>query len=742
MSLLRLSVARLRMQALKRRGLYGSVNWMAMLGAWAALCVSPAAAATFTWSPDGADGGTGTWDTTLTNWNAGAVAWPTSGTDNDASFAGTAGTVTISGGVTVNDLSFQTDGYTVTGGTMTLNGTTPTIGVTTGTATIGSTMTGSAGMAKTGSGSLVITTNATFTGTATIAGGSVRLQGDGGGAGRFSGISHLEVDNAVLAYASTNSSFFPTTTSVAVRNGGVLDQAVSGAGRFHTMATLTLENGASLTRTGQQDGGGSFRIAGGEDIKIIVLGNTTSVIACGHFALGSTGILREFNVADGAAAIDLDVSAILVNNSNGVLKTGAGTMQFRANNAYTGSTVVQEGRLLVGTGGAIGTSASFTADGGTLSIANNLGNSLNAKALTVQDGGIVSMENTSNNWTQIGGLTLANGGTLSTTGANDANGTFQLRGDVTVSGNTTSTIAASLGLRDDSGTRIFDVADGTAGIDLLVSSFIANGGGGITSGLTKTGAGRMVLSGQNTYTGTTEINAGSLIINGSVGGDVVVAAGATLGGSGVLGRTLSGAGLVSVGNSPGIGTAGAVDPSAGTDWVFEITGTAPVWNSGTSASVNDVLRLTDTTPFLSNLSSGNTVDVLFALSGGSPLVQGDYLGGFFVDNALFDLSAALANGQFRYWVVGEYGSAGDRQVFNVGANGAGVTYSLLAAYDSSLTASYTVTPQTVDFGSGNVTGAVTQFVVVPEPASLGVAAIGIGLAGWARFRRRRVGEVR
>ena len=577
--------------------------------------------------------------------------------------------------------------------------------------------------------------NNAYTGSTVVNEGRL-LVGTGGGIGTSASFT---ADGGTLSIANSASNSL-NAKALTVQNGGVVSME-NTSNNWTQIGALTLVNGGTLSTTGANDANGTFQLRG----DVTVSGNTTSTIAAALGLRGDSGT-RIFDVADGAAGSDLLVSSFIANGAvgitSGLTKTGAGTMELRANNTYTGSTVVNGGQLLVGTGGAIGNSASFTADGGTLSIANNAGNSLNAKALTVQNGGIVSMENTSNNWTQIGALTLVNGGTLSTTGANDANGTFQLRGDVTVSGNTTSTIAAALGLRGDSGTRIFDVADGAAGTDLLVSSSIVNGAGGITSGLTKTGAGRMVLSGQNTYTGTTEINAGSLIINGSVGGDVVVAAGATLGGSGVLGRTLSGAGLVSVGNSPGIGTAGAVDPSAGTDWVFEITGTAPVWNSGTSASVNDVLRLTDATPFLSNLSSGNTVDVLFALSGGSPIAEGDYLGGFFVDNAAFDLSAALANGQFRYWVVGEYGSAGDQQVFNVGANGAGVTYSLLSAYDSSLTASYLVTPQTVDFGSGNVTGAVTQFVVVPEPASLGVAAIGIGLAGWAWFCRRRVRDGR
>lgn len=262
-----------------------------------------------------------------------------------------------------------------------------------------------------------------------------------------------------------------------------------------------------------------------------------------------------------------------------------------------------------------------------------------------------------------------------------------------------------------------------------------------TGGLRKLGSGTLSLSGSNAYSGGTWIDAGTLIVNGGLAGDVVVASGATLGGSGQLGDILSGAGTISVGNSPGIGTAGSVDPSLGTDWVFEITGTAPTWNAGTSASVNDVLRLTDATPFVSNLTSSNIVDVLFNL-GATPIAQGDYLGGFFVDNmSTSELTTALAGGQFRYWVLGEFGTAGDQQTFNVGSGGVPITYSLLSAYDSSLGASYTVTEQTGNFGSADVSGVVTQFMIVPEPSTVIFAGIGIAMAGWCLRKRRRIAHI-
>jgi len=135
----------------------------------------PAGAATLTWNT-----GSGTWDTTTANWqsSSGAVAWPSSGTDNDGVFSGTAATVTLSGGVLANELLFGTGGYAVQGsGTLTLNGVSPTVTVSAGTAMLGnataSVLTGTGGIRKSGSGTLLLSpsTAATLTGGVAVNGG-------------------------------------------------------------------------------------------------------------------------------------------------------------------------------------------------------------------------------------------------------------------------------------------------------------------------------------------------------------------------------------------------------------------------------------------------------------------------------------------------------------------------------------------------------------------------------------------
>ena len=149
---------------------FGIVVGALLLGA-----VTPAAADPYTWNA-----GDGTWDTTTANWqsSSGPVAWPSSGTDNDGVFSGTAATVTLSGGIDANDLLFGTGGYTVQGaGTLTFNGVSPTVTVRTGSATIGNATTtvlaGSSGLTKSGTGTLLLSPGeaGTLTGGVAVNGG-------------------------------------------------------------------------------------------------------------------------------------------------------------------------------------------------------------------------------------------------------------------------------------------------------------------------------------------------------------------------------------------------------------------------------------------------------------------------------------------------------------------------------------------------------------------------------------------
>jgi autotransporter-associated beta strand protein len=74
--------------------------------------------------------------------------------------------------------------------------------------------------------------------------------------------------------------------------------------------------------------------------------------------------------------------------------------------------------------------------------------------------------------------------------------------------------------------------------DSVFDGVISNGNN--TCAITKTGNGRLVLGGANTYTAATQVQSGVLVVNGSLANSAVsVSAGATLAGAGSLGGTLA-----------------------------------------------------------------------------------------------------------------------------------------------------------------------------------------------------------
>lgn len=140
-----------------------------------------AGAASLYWdgSSSGADaeGGSGTWSTapSTANWDTSAsggndVPW-TNG--SDAVFGGTGGLVTVSATVSASSLSFGSVDYSLSGGNVTLTGT-PVIDIAGNDVALGSTITGSVSISKTGTGTLTLSGVNTYSGVLTIAGGTVR----------------------------------------------------------------------------------------------------------------------------------------------------------------------------------------------------------------------------------------------------------------------------------------------------------------------------------------------------------------------------------------------------------------------------------------------------------------------------------------------------------------------------------------------------------------------------------------
>lgn len=273
-----------------------------------------------------------------------------------------------------------------------------------------------------------------------------------------------------------------------------------------------------------------------------------------------------------------------------------------------------------------------------------------------------------------------------------------------------------------------------------VSATIAAPVNSPSAGLLLTGSGSpgvLQLGGPVTVGGTTSVSGLLLNVSGTITTlELLLDATSKLGGTGQVNGVVAGAGSVSPGNSPGILTATQVHPSGGLDFTFEFSGTVPNYASGT-ASVNDVLRLTGTTPFGAALTSANS-KTLFLNFTKEQLSLGTVLkGGFFTDMDT-DFTSLLNdnrsnNGGFAVYVLG------DGLGTNASLNGQGYyNWRNAAMFGWQQSLFLSTTAETADFGSGSVNGRAMTFIVgVPEPSTCAMGLAGAGLVGLMQWWRRR-----
>jgi autotransporter-associated beta strand protein len=190
---------------------------------------------------------------------------------------------------------------------------------------------------------------------------------------------------------------------------------------------------------------------------------------------------------------------------------------------------------------------------------------------------------TNNNFLQFANTTTAGNSTITTTSGsltqfvgNSTAGLARLITDGTVDFSTNTGPSITAGSIEGGGSYSLGSNALTVGgnnLSTTVSGVIGGAGGS----LIKTGTGILTLSGVNTYTGPTTVNAGALVVNGSIASSslTTVNGGAALLGTGTVGSTvINSGGFLVPGNSPGTMTvAGNLALQSGAFYIVQVNPT-------------------------------------------------------------------------------------------------------------------------------------------------------------------------
>jgi len=623
------------------------------------------------------------------------------------------------------------------------------------TLVVSNAISGSGNLIKTNfTGTLTLTASNTYSGGTTVGGGTLRI-GEGGTDGWITGpitnngtlVFNRSDDNIVtssitgigilnklgagtLTLAASNEQSNGTLVSAGTlqigtggTNGALSSKSITNNGTLVFNRSDNLIHAAALANRGQITGTGTLIKLGAGTLTLLGTNSQSGTFI-------SDGTLRLGNDGGGSPGVDSSLSGPITNNgtlffdgytdtwtmTNPISGTGRlrieatfdGIVNLTASNTYAGGTFVgSRATLRVGSGGSNnGSLVGSITNNGTL-VFNRLSD------LTV--GAI----------TGTGTLIKSNAGVITITGASTQVGTMISQGTLQIGdGGTNGSFG---GVITNFGVLAFNRSD-----NLTHTSAFTGAGT-----LRKSGAGTLTMTANSSsaVSLTTAVDAGRLVVNGTNGnsGDdlfrTTVAAGASLAGSGRV-NTISGAGSVDPGNSPGILTTPSVMPTNGLSFNFEFTSIAPVFSNAT-ASLNDVLRLTNLSlPFVrrdefnvarsASLTLTNTVNVYFNVD---TLTNGQtYTGGFFTD-ATADFLSQIANANFNYFLKDADGT----NTYE------GQTYSELQG----LTIDVTTIAQSANFAGGTVNGRISQFEVVPEPSTYALLLMtGAGaLYAWGRRRR-------
>lgn len=429
---------------------------------------------------------------------------------------------------------------------------------------------GTGGLTKVSDGTLQLTGANTYTGSTEIDDGTLELSGGGSLAGNIINIEvGAKLDDLNGGLASTATVTNDGTFNIAGVDDTIAELintgTVNGTAKL-TAANYRLNSGSIVNAnlgTGIVDSNGTVELNGTSDAETVNVQSGTMTLGSaerlddetdltvsggaklvmgGDETIGTLDGAGTVDNAGGRLTADDGIFSGVIEGSGGLTKTSMGALELSGANTYTGQTNVEEGTL-------------------------NLTGSLAGEKIDISSGALLIDENAG----------------LTDEADVNADGTFRLGSDEKI-----------------------DQLTGTGSVELAANRLMLNSGsfGGVvsgTGGLDKASGGNLTLSGANTYTGSTNIDEGTVDLTGSLeSGNVTVDDGARLNSrSGGLAAT-------SILNNDG-----TVDIGATSDTVSIYNSTGTLLGTGTLTASN--YNLNDGSNIEANLGAG-TINTTGAVS--------------------------------------------------------------------------------------------------------------------------------
>ena len=699
----------------------------------------------------------GAWNSSTANFTSGGSATAFADTDKVTFDNAVGGIITLSGSLAPTSVKVSAPS-----GTFTFSGSTATDKITGGTS-----------IAKSGAGTLVLTSANDFTGGLTITGGTVQVDG----AGRL-GTGGISLNGAGATLVSTSSSAVAMSANALSigASGGTINTGANDLtfGALTTSGMLTKTGAGSLTvGTVTPNAGTGFTVSAGDlvlgqasgTVKVFVnstlTGNlvlnsgirfdvdgTSTISGTGKIKVAATGALISNSSSDLGGTISTEIAL----NSNALAFT-KGTW---AGASYTPST-----SFLTTVGGTTGGALSifFLSGDSDIDLSNNSTGGGGAGTLTLT-GASTYTGNTSisanspaspavssvilgvDNALPIGtGLIV---GTKASVGVPvmDLNGKNQQLAYIADGANVSATKYLKIVNNNASSASVLTLG-GSVSPGKSFSGTISDGAG--TIALVKTGGNTQILSGSGTYSGGVTVNAGTLQVTGASPSTVSTALGAATG-SVVVNNSGQLFVSASIGNAVTVNSGGRVSGNGQLDLITVNSG-------GVIAAATSPTQLNAAT-----LTTNNTATV----AGGSiiewKLNDAAGLAGIGYDTFNFttglDLSGASAANKIVVRII-SFNSPGDATAGNPLAMNKGSLKTFAFASASSVIGTniadlftYDVSQFRYTDGTSSDAGlwamsfdqnttTMTLTTVVPEPSTYGLGLGALLLAAAAIRRRRR-----